>query len=378
MEVELRVTRAHVWLSSALVGRQETFLALLRVDSEPPQLYHGSLEDSVEVPRGRKRWQTVPIRWLDPTRQSKAAQGSTLKLDETLPSVDVAVFAVLRPHETQADKEQIHLVAETTWSPSEKDVNAIRGSQEVVIASTLKQQRGTVEVCLRQRREETKDAVELTSDEARGSFSMHWTPSDALEQDLQAKERERVAHEKKLVRRLESTLSKARRLEVMRDEALVMLQRRRAAQSIQREYRRVLDKRRELRDAEKKVLEAQQRAKKLAVRAKVVERSERRTREMLDQLKRRHQPPRLRDERVEGPIIQTRDLTQWRRLEEAKTYHKLYEKLQRLEDERQQKLAELAISESIPEIRQVRTRYEPGRDLDDALIRAIHHVHLRK
>ncbi|ETL29851.1 hypothetical protein L916_17061 [Phytophthora nicotianae] len=268
MEVEVRVVRARVWLPSSQFLHQDGLLSLTRV-GETESVAHATLR-SVQGKNGEQNslaemahqegqhiyFRTVTAIWEDlgvtsgnncPKFSLPEELSIMKKINQTsLPRLDFQLF-LLRPRSrggTSARSGPTTVYLGTSgWQLSEKDVEALISSREVVFLTTVQDDLGTLEVklrCVGPNDPSRSQARELAADndaEAPTGFTINWSSSEALQKDLAEKARQKAEADKKLVAQLKQTASKAAKLLETRDLLLVHLHRSRAASRIQRRFR---------------------------------------------------------------------------------------------------------------------------------------------
>ncbi|KAF1781145.1 Beta2-adaptin/TBP, C-terminal domain [Phytophthora cactorum] len=272
MEVEVRVVRTRVWLSSSQFLNQDGLLSLTRV-GEIESVAHAtlrsvqgkngdqcSLEEMTRQQGQHKRFCTVTATWEDlgiapasncpkfslPEELAQTSIKKKTNQQANLPRLDFQLF-LLRPRSrggTSARSGPTTVYLGTSgWQLSEKDVEALVSSREVVFLTTLQDDLGTLEVKLRYvssndpSRSQTKGLAAENDTEAPAGFTINWSSSEALQKDLAEKTRQKAEADKKLIAQLKQTASKAAKLLETRDLLLVLLYRSRAASRIQRQFR---------------------------------------------------------------------------------------------------------------------------------------------
>ncbi|KAL3662660.1 hypothetical protein V7S43_012504 [Phytophthora oleae] len=290
MEIEVRVVRARVWLSSSLFLHQDGLLSLTRV-GEAEHVAHATLR-SVEGKDGlpevagqqgqQKCYRTVTLAWEEqgsncPKFSLPEATPVRRKTNQqtNLPRLDFQLF-LLRPRssgEVSARSKRLLTVyiGASGWQLSDKDVEALASSREVVFLTTLQDDLGTLEVklrCVSQPAGSTEGEAEAPT-----GFNINWGSSEALQKDLAEKARLKSEADKKLISQLTQTAVKAAKLLESRDYLLVHFHRSCAASRIQRRFRLIQRKKQEIIAKLRRQEEARIAAKKAKVRDKVVARN---------------------------------------------------------------------------------------------------------
>ncbi|KAG6973129.1 hypothetical protein JG688_00003678 [Phytophthora aleatoria] len=310
MEVEVRVVRTRVWLSSSQFLNQDGLLSLTRV-GEIESVAHAtlrsvqgkngdqcSLEEMTRQQGQHKRFCTVTATWEDlgiapgsncpkfslPEELAQTSIKKKTNQQANLPRLDFQLF-LLRPRSrggTSARSGPTTVYLGTSgWQLSEKDVEALVSSREVVFLTTLQDDLGSLEVKLRYvssndpSRSQTKGLAAEDDTEAPAGFTINWSSSEALQKDLAEKARQKAEADKKLIAQLKQTASKAAKLLETRDLLLVLLYRSRAASRIQRQFRLLQYKKQEIITKLREEEEERKAAKKGKVRDKVIARNRR-------------------------------------------------------------------------------------------------------
>ncbi|KAG3116142.1 hypothetical protein PI124_g4636 [Phytophthora idaei] len=308
MEVEVRVVRTRVWLSSSQFLNQDGLLSLTRV-GEIESVAHAtlrsvqgkngdqcSLEEMTRQQGQHKRFCTVTATWEDlgiapgsncpkfslPEELAQTSIKKKTNQQANLPRLDFQLF-LLRPRSrggTSARSGPTTVYLGTSgWQLSEKDVEALVSSREVVFLTTLQDDLGTLEVKLRYvssndpSRSQTKGLAAEDDTETPAGFTINWSSSEALQKDLAEKARQKAEADKKLIAQLKQTASKAEKLLETRDLLLVHLYRSRAASRIQRQYRLLQYKKQEIITKLREEEEERIAAKKGKVRDKMIARN---------------------------------------------------------------------------------------------------------
>ncbi|KAL4110765.1 hypothetical protein PRIC1_002453 [Phytophthora ramorum] len=322
MEVEVRVVRARVWLSSSLFLRQDGFLSFTRV-GVTEHVAHATLR-SVEGKHGdqcsradvarlqgqQKCFRSVLVAWDDqgttpgtscprfslPEVLGSPVHGdgqphSTKKSNQqvTLPRLDFQLFLLRsrsRGGTSARSRPQTVYVGTSGWQLSENDLEALVSSREVVFLTTLQDDIGTLEVKLRcvsssgpsstSGEKASKAATEEDEAEAPTGFNINWSSSEALQKDIAEKVRLKAEADKKLIVQLKQTAIKAKKLLENRDYLLVHLHRSQAASKIQRQFRALQTRKQEIITKLRQEEEARIAAKKAHVRDKVTARNRQR------------------------------------------------------------------------------------------------------
>ncbi|KAG7377702.1 hypothetical protein PHYPSEUDO_011131 [Phytophthora pseudosyringae] len=314
VEVEVRVVRARVWLSSSLFLHQDGLLSLTRV-SGSESVAHAALR-SVEVGNGDqcsleevarqqdqpKCFRTVAAAWEEQggasgsncpkfslpafgpvegdsqTRVRRKTHQQTI-----LPRLDFQLF-LLRPRSrggasARSRQQTVVYIGTSGWQLSEKDVDALISSREVVFLTTLQGDLGTMEVKLRcvgpsdSGRSRANDRTVEDEADAPTGFRINWSSSEALQKDLAEKARVKADADKKLIVQLKQTATKEAKLVDSREYLLVHLHRSRAASRIQRRFRLLQREKREMIAKLRQEEVARIAVKKAKVRDKVVARN---------------------------------------------------------------------------------------------------------
>ncbi|EEY59713.1 uncharacterized protein PITG_12303 [Phytophthora infestans T30-4] len=294
MEIAVRVVRARVWLSSSQFLHQDGLLSLTRV-GETESVAHATLR-SVQGKNGEqcslaevaqqldqhKCYRTVTAAWEDPgitsgsncpkfsLPEELAAQINPKEKANkqiNLPRLDFQLF-LLKPRSrggTSARSGPMTVyLGSSGWQLSEKDVEALVSSREVVFLTTLQNELGTLEVKLRS----AEDDADIPT-----GFTINWSSSEVLQKGLAEKARLKEEADKKLIVQLKQTASKAAKLLETRDLLLVHIHRSRAASIIQRRVRLLQYKTKEIITKLRQEEEARIAAKKAKVREIVIARN---------------------------------------------------------------------------------------------------------
>jgi hypothetical protein len=216
--------RAHVWLSSSVLLHQDGFLSLTRVGGTE-HVAHATLR-SVQGRNGdqcspevaaRQQGQkscvcSVLVAWDEQSPRPGATcprfslpvvpVGGTRKeitsnQHAPLPRLDFQLF-LLRPRSrggtSPRSRPQTVYIGTSGWQLSEKDVEALVSSKEVVFLTTLQDELGTLEVKLRHASSSDTNKVEAARHpaaedgaEVPTGFSINWSSSEALQKDLAEK-----------------------------------------------------------------------------------------------------------------------------------------------------------------------------------------------
>ncbi|KAG1707372.1 hypothetical protein DVH05_026563 [Phytophthora capsici] len=384
MEIEVRVVRARVWLSSSLFLHQDGILTLIRVD-ETEHVAHGTLrsveEDGlVEVSRQqyrRKCYRTVTVVWDEhnnncPKFSLPEDTPSKRKTNQqtNLPRLDFQLF-LLRPRSsgavTSRSRPQTLYIGASGWQLSDKDVEALVSSREVVFLTTLQDDLGTLEVKLRSVTQPTQDEAEAPT-----GFSFNWSSSEALQKDLAEKARLKGEADKKLICQLKQTAIKAAKLLESREYLVSHFHRSCAASRIQRQFRLIQRKKQEIIAELRREEEVHLAAKKAKVRDKVVARNHERALTMrarlLEQLDNNYY-----SYMDDTPSQQeTKRITEYFETERAK----LKQKLAMLEMERQKLLSRKRDNTTTRNLRSMQLHH--GKLFDEELIRAVQELHFSR
>ncbi|KAF4149665.1 hypothetical protein GN958_ATG01061 [Phytophthora infestans] len=309
MEIAVRVVRARVWLSSSQFLHQDGLLSLTRV-GETESVAHATLR-SVQGKNGEqcslaevaqqldqhKCYRTVTAAWEDPgitsgsncpkfsLPEELAAQINPKEKANkqiNLPRLDFQLF-LLKPRSrggTSARSGPMTVyLGSSGWQLSEKDVEALVSSREVVFLTTLQNELGTLEVKLRcvgstdPRRLQGKGIAAEDDADIPTGFTINWSSSEVLQKGLAEKARLKEEADKKLIVQLKQTASKAAKLLETRDLLLVHIHRSRAASIIQRRVRLLQYKTKEIITKLRQEEEARIAAKKAKVREIVIARN---------------------------------------------------------------------------------------------------------
>ncbi|KAE8890844.1 hypothetical protein PF005_g10016 [Phytophthora fragariae] len=410
MEIEVRVVRARVWLSSSLFLHQDGFLSLTRVGGKE-HVAHAtlrsvegksggqcSLADVVRQQGQQKCFRTVTVAW----EEQAAAPGSNcprFSLPEApgdgparvkrntnqqpvLPRLDFQLF-LLRPRSrggtSARSRPQTVYVGTSGWQLSDKDVQALASSREVVFLATLQNDLGTLEVKLRDvgssngaGQTAVKDPAAESEADAPTGFNINWSSSEALQKDLAEKARLKAEADKKLIAQLKMIATKTAKFLESRDILLIHLHRSRAASKIQRRFRALLHKRQEVIAKLRQEEEDRIAAKKAKVRDKVIARNRQRALAMrarlLEHIDNNH---RIQDASPEDstPLQEAKRIAEHVEIERAK----LRERLAILEMQRQQLATSARINAARSNQHSLQQRSE--KLLDDELVRAVQQLH---
>ncbi|GMF38296.1 unnamed protein product [Phytophthora fragariaefolia] len=342
MEIEVRVVRARVWLSSSLFLHQDGFLSLTRVGGMK-HVAHATLR-SVEGNIGnqcsladvalqqQKCYRTATVVWEERV-QGPGSDCPTFCLPEApvllegsfqarnngsgnqppvLPRLDFQLFLVKprsRGSASARSRPQTVYLGASGWQLSEKDVEALSSSREVVFLTTLQHDLGTLEVKLRcvcpndldtrTGKASGRNIAEDNDAEISTGFNINWSSSEALQKDLAEKgmiqsnvfntqihlvliicrnipARLKAEADMKLIVQLKQTAAKTAKLLESRNIVLGHLRRSRAASRIQRRFRVLQHKKQELTAKRRAEEEARTAAKKAQVRDKVIARNRQR------------------------------------------------------------------------------------------------------
>ncbi|KAG6612803.1 uncharacterized protein IUM83_03217 [Phytophthora cinnamomi] len=416
MEIEVRVVRARVWLSSSLFLRQDGFLSLTRVGGTE-HVAHAALR-SVEGKDGeqcslaevarqqgqQKCFRTVTVAWeeqgaapgsncprfsLPEAPRAAARIKSTTNQQTILPRLDFQLF-MLRPRShggtSARSRPQTVYVGTSGWQLSEKDVEALASSREVVFLTTLQDELGSLEVKLRYVSSNETSIIGTGKTAAKGpsaegeaeapaGFNINWSSSEALQKDLAEKARVKADADKKLIAQLKQTATKTAKIQESRDTLLVHLHRSRAASKIQRRFRALLHKKQETIAKMRQEEEARIAAKKARVRDKVVARNRQRALAMRAQLlERLNNNHCSQDSSSEDPtsLGEAKRIAEHVETERAK----LKERLAILEMQRQQ----LATStrNNATRSNQHSPQQRGDKLFDDELVRAVQQLHFTR
>ncbi|GMF22499.1 unnamed protein product [Phytophthora lilii] len=431
MEVEVRVVRARVWLSSSLFLCQDGFLSLTRV-GDTEHVAHATLR-AVEGKNGEQRsladiaqqqgqqkcFRTVTVGWEE--QQNGTVPGTTCpkfvlpedlvvqddkrrKANQhiVLPRLDFDLF-LLRPRSragaSARSRQQTVYVGTSGWQLSEKDVEALVSSREVVFLTTLLDGLGTFEVKLRcissnaptDKLTTTDPAVEEES-EAPTGFSVNWSSSEALQKDLAGKgdvlnlhyscvlllplycalfyaARLKAEADKKLIAQLKQTVAKASTFLESRGILLIHLHRSRAASKIQRKFRKMLQKKEEVIARLRQEEEARIAAKRAKIREKVVERNRQRAFAMRIQLQAHLDKTYQPSPKSSRSVHEIKRIAEQMETERAK----LQQRLAILEMQRKQLAA--SMRNSALRSNQFSPQRHSDKLLDDELVRAVQELH---
>ncbi|OWZ08487.1 hypothetical protein PHMEG_00018961 [Phytophthora megakarya] len=410
MEVEVRVVRARVWLSSSLFLHQDGILSLTRV-GEIEHVAHATLR-SVEGKDGdqcsvadvtqqglQKCYRIVTMAWEEQGTTfgtqcprfslpdvlvapgKSDLQGRTKKKAKQramLPRLDFQLF-LLRPrssgHMSAHSRQQTVYIGASGWQLSEKDVEALVSSREVVFLTTLQDDIGTLEVKLRCVNAKESNKSEAANEADVTGFQINWSSSEALKKDMAEKAQLKVEADKKLIAQLKQTASKAAKFIESRDFLLVHLHHSRAASRIQRRFRLLQRQKQEIIIKLRQEEEARIAAKKALVRDKVILRNHERAFAMRVRLLRHIDNNRFfsKNANPEDPLFrqETQRIVEHMEAERAK----LKEKLTILEMQRQ-KLA--ASYNKATRSNQHSPKQRTHKLIDDELIRAVQQLHFTR
>ncbi|RLN50562.1 hypothetical protein BBJ28_00023701 [Nothophytophthora sp. Chile5] len=377
MEVEVRLVRARVWLPSSLFLQQSGFLSLTRVgDSE--HVAHATLR-SVESTRGaadetpidkgagrKKHFRTVLVAWeeqgvatgrscpkfrlsgglaeqVDDDPEASNRKKTMTSHQVELPRLDFQLF-LLKPRagdtSARSSRPQIVYIGTSGWQLSSKDVEELVSSREVVFLTALQDELGSLEVSI-----------------------------------LVLAARLKAEADGKLVLQLRRAADKVSRCQEARGIVVAHLHRSRAAAKIQREYRALTHRRRELLLHFQREEEARVAAKKAKVREKVVARNRQRAlviRARLQVHQDNNYSPFMVDTRPEAAA----SVDEATRIDEQTETErrKLKERLARLEVERERTLKRMQATDRERASNQ-HMKQQHGALLDDELISAVRELH---
>ncbi|POM68186.1 Hypothetical protein PHPALM_15684 [Phytophthora palmivora] len=417
MEIEIRVVRARVWLSSSLFLHQDGLLSLTRVGGIEHVAHatlryvegkHGdqcSITEVAQQQGPQKCYRTVTVVWEEQGTTPgshcprfslpnvvapgegdfKAHSKRKSKSQAMLPRLDFQLF-VLRSRScgsiSARSRQQTVYIGASGWQLSENDVEALVSSREVVFLTTLQDDLGTLEVklrCANSKESNTTAAVKGQSSEGQAEaptgFQINWSSSEALQKDIAKKAQLKVEADKKLIAQLKQTASKAAKLLASRDYLVIHLHRSRAASRIQRRFRLLQRKKLEIITKLRQEEEARIAAKKAQVREKVIIRNRERALAMRLRLLRHISDSRYvfptSSVSPEDSVQESKRITEHIKAERAK----LKEKLAILEIQRQQLATNLT---NAFRSNQYSHQKRSDKPFDDELIRAVQELHFTR
>lgn len=196
MELQAKLLRAHVWLSQRALNAQDGFLAVTRV-AEHETLAYGSLDDDLRSDdAAQRKYRSVALKWVErEERETSAAKAFQLLQDEEPSKFEFLLFMLQAPAADKAkDKcqQRIVYVGKSVLRPSTRDVDAMRTQHELVFSTTLDGGLGSLDVKLKRRLSDSEKQQKIAPEigdasDARSSFSVNWSSSEALKKDLEVK-----------------------------------------------------------------------------------------------------------------------------------------------------------------------------------------------
>lgn len=196
MELQAKLLRAHVWLSQRAVGAQDGFLAVTRV-AEHETLAYGSLDDDGQRDAASRKYRSVTLKWAEGEDRDDTKAFQLLQ-DEEPPKLEFLLFMlqVSAAEKTNKHQQRIVYIGKSVLRLGVRDVDAMRTQHELVFTTTLDGGLGSLDVKLKksitvlekqkQHLPESGDS-DVDADDARGSFNVNWSSSEALKKDMEEK-----------------------------------------------------------------------------------------------------------------------------------------------------------------------------------------------
>ncbi|TYZ64713.1 hypothetical protein PybrP1_011067 [[Pythium] brassicae (nom. inval.)] len=295
MELDVRLLRAHAWLSQRDVGSQEGFLAVTRTARRPEQLTYGALDAAAQsTAHSQRKYASVALKWTEPSGAGDTAAPSSVvymtRGGRPPPRIEFLLFMVQGASRRQEQHQRIVFIGKSALHLSVEDVDAMHSQHEIVFSTALDAGLGALEVKVKVRNRSAAPSGHDGAESDRGSsgggssFSVNWSSSEALQRDLAEKARRQEESEAKLLLQLRKVAARALRAVDVRDHALRQQRLWWSAAKIQRAFRALRSRRRAECERVQRERQAQQEARKARARAAVVERNLRRAQTMRDQL----------------------------------------------------------------------------------------------